>query len=143
MKIKLLDGGEAPTKAHDEDTGFDLKARTSVLLKKNGGRELVPCGFKIDGKAGEGFDIQIRSRSGLALRDGVFVLNAPGTVDIGYRGEISVILCNLSKSDYTVNVGDKVAQMVIGKYVEDCNLEVVGSISDSARMDNGFGSSGK
>ena len=89
-----------------------------------------------------GFEAQIRPRSGLAFKNGLTVLNSPGTIDADYRGEIKVILVNLSKDDFTINDGERVAQMVIAKH-EQAEWEPVQVLEESTRGEGGFGSTGK
>ncbi|MBQ7490218.1 MAG: dUTP diphosphatase [Bacteroidales bacterium] len=102
-------------------------------------RQLIPTGLYIE--LPEGYEAQIRSRSGLALKHGVSVLNAPGTIDSDYRGEIKVILINLSNEPFTVNDGERIAQMVVAKY-EKIELQLTDKLTDTERDQGGFGSSG-
>jgi dUTP pyrophosphatase len=89
----------------------------------------------------KGYEAQIRPRSGLALKKGISVLNSPGTIDADYRGEIGVILINLSDSDFEINSGDRIAQMVISKH-ETISWKIVDKLDESKRGDKGFGSTG-
>ena len=89
----------------------------------------------------KGYEAQIRSRSGLALKKGISVLNSPGTIDADYRGEIGVILINLSDTDFEINSGDRIAQMIIAKH-EIISWKVVDKLDDSTRGEKGFGSTG-
>jgi len=159
FKIKLVDDDMAwvPTRAHDTDAGFDLKVRAfgvdstlSDLVKEKlgvnpsmtlrpGDTELIKTGVFIE--LDVGWEAQIRSRSGLALKKNLIVLNSPGTIDADYRGEIGVIIHNIGKEDVVVNVGDKIAQMVIKK-VPGVRLSVVKSLSETFRGEGGFGSTG-
>jgi len=141
VNIELLPYGQMPTKAHVDDAGFDLYAANEETIHLwAGDTKLIPVGFKIN--LPPGWEAQIRPRSGLAFRQSVTVLNAPGTIDAGYRGEVGVILVNHSKSkQFTVNKGDRIAQMVI-KPVPKIEL-VVGSVDETARGAAGYGSSGK
>ncbi len=102
-------------------------------------RQLIPTGLYIE--LPEGYEAQIRSRSGLALKHGVCVLNSPGTIDSDYRGEIKVILINHSDEPYTVENGDRIAQMVVAKY-EKIDFQPVEALSGTQRDSGGFGSSG-
>lgn len=130
-----------PKYAFESDSGFDLCSVEEMTIPPMG-RVLVPTGLKFG--IPEGTEIQIRPKSGLAINQGLTVLNTPGTVDSGYNGEIKVILFNTSSNSVTIKKGMKVAQAVLcpvftGKYV---NLEKVEKIGDKDRGDNGFGSTG-
>ena len=120
--------------------GMDLRANLeeSILLKPFQ-RLVVKTGLFISLQ--QGYEAQIRPRSGLALKKGVTVLNSPGTIDADYRGEIGVILINLSDSDFEINTGDRIAQMIIAKH-ETIEWEAVDKLDDSVRGDKGFGSTG-
>ena len=120
--------------------GMDLRANLeeSIVLKPSQ-RLVVKTGLFISLQ--QGYEAQIRPRSGLALKKGVTVLNSPGTIDADYRGEIGVILINLSDSDFEINTGDRIAQMIIAKH-EKIEWEVVDKLDDSVRGDKGFGSTG-
>lgn len=127
--------------AYPTDSGFDLYASEEVNLLPFG-RALVPTGIRIN--IPEGYEIQVRSKSGLAINKGLMVLNSPGTVDQGYTGEIKVIIFNASDLSQTIEKGSKIAQAVIsmcisGKYV---NLKMVDNIQNKDRNENGFGSTG-
>ena len=121
--------------------GMDLRAYLddSIVLKPFQ-RVLVKTGLFIS--LHPGYEAQVRPRSGLALKKGISVLNSPGTIDADYRGEIGVILINLSDSDFMINTGDRIAQMVIAKH-ETVSWEAVDKLDDSLRGDKGFGSTGK
>ena len=120
--------------------GMDLRANLeeSIVLKPSQ-RLVVKTGLFISLQ--QGYEAQIRPRSGLALKKGVTVLNSPGTIDADYRGEIGVILINLSDSDFEINTGDRIAQMIIAKH-ETIEWEPVNKLDDSVRGDKGFGSTG-
>ena len=120
--------------------GMDLRANLeeSIVLKPFQ-RLVVKTGLFISLQ--QGYEAQIRPRSGLALRKGVTVLNSPGTIDADYRGEIGVILINLSDSDFEINTGDRIAQMIIAKH-ETIEWEAVDKLDESVRGDKGFGSTG-
>ena len=120
--------------------GMDLRANLeeSILLKPSQ-RLVVKTGLFISLQ--QGYEAQIRPRSGLALKKGITVLNSPGTIDADYRGEIGVILINLSDSDFEINTGDRIAQMIIAKH-ETIEWEAVDKLDDSVRGDKGFGSTG-
>ena len=120
--------------------GMDLRANLeeSIVLKPSQ-RLVVKTGLFISLQ--QGYEAQIRPRSGLALKKGVTVLNSPGTIDADYRGEIGVILINLSDSDFEINTGDRIAQMIIAKH-ETIEWEAVDKLDGSVRGDKGFGSTG-
>ena len=120
--------------------GMDLRAslEESIVLKSFQ-RLVVKTGLFISLQ--QGYEAQIRPRSGLALKKGITVLNSPGTIDADYRGEIGVILINLSDSDFEINTGDRIAQMIIAKH-ETIEWEAVDKLDDSVRGDKGFGSTG-
>jgi len=121
--------------------GMDLRAylEEPIVLKPHQ-RTLVKTGLFISLKPG--YEAQVRPRSGLALKKGISVLNSPGTIDADYRGEIGVILINLSDSDFKIDSGDRIAQMVIAKH-ETVSWKSVDKLDDSLRGDKGFGSTGK
>mgnify|MGYP003650067510 FL=1 len=126
-----------------DDSGMDLRANlTNSLIIKPSERVLVPTGIHFE--LPESMEIQVRPRSGLAIKNGVTVLNTPGTVDRGYNGEIKVILINLGKESFKVNHSDRVAQAVISPVVSGrwAKIIKVDSLSDSDRSDGGFGSTG-
>lgn len=133
-----------PEYQKEGDSGFDLRANlTESVTLKSLDRKLIPTGlfFEIP----KGLEIQVRPRSGLALKNGISVLNTPGTVDEGYRGEVCVILINLSKDDFTVNHGDRIAQAVVAPVVGKklLNIQMVDKIStDTERGSGGFGHTG-
>ena len=120
--------------------GMDLRANLeeSIVLKPFQ-RLVVKTGLFISLQ--QGYEAQIRPRSGLALKKGITVLNSPGTIDADYRGEIGVILINLSDSDFEINTGDRIAQMIIAKH-QTIEWEAVDKLDDSVRGDKGFGSTG-
>ena len=130
-----------PEYAYDSDSGFDLRSTEDIWVQAND-RKLVPTGLRFD--IPDGYEIQVRSKSGLALNQGLMVLNSPGTVDSGYQGEIKVIIFNTTKDRIKIEKGQKIAQAVIcpvlnGKWV---NLIKVESIQEKDRNDKGFGSTG-
>jgi len=103
-------------------------------------RLAVPCGFRL--ALPLGYEAQIRPRSGIALKHGITMLNAPGTIDADYRGEVHVLLINFGEAEYIINRGDRIAQMLIAK-VEQTNFKQANTLPSSARGDGGFGSTGK
>jgi dUTP pyrophosphatase len=128
----------APIKAHHDDAAYDLKSRVAITLAP-GARQLVPSGLFLE--LPFGFEAQVRPRSGLALKKGITVLNSPGTIDAGYRGEVGIILLNTADVEFVIQRGDRVAQMVIQKLPE-VELVLASELQDSHRGDNGFGSTG-
>jgi dUTP pyrophosphatase len=148
FKIKLNCLNESnnpnPEYAHEGDSGFDLRANIAKPITITPmERTLVPTGlfFEIP----PNFEIQIRPRSGLAWKEGITVLNTPGTIDAGYRGEIKIILINLGQETVTINHGDRIAQAVLSSVTakQIVNINMVKSISnDTDRKDGGFGSTG-
>lgn len=143
MKIKVINKSkhELPSYATGAAAGMDLRANIDApIVLKSLERTLVATGLFIELPVG--YEAQIRPRSGLAFKNGLTVLNSPGTIDADYRGEIKVILVNLSKEDFTINDGERVAQMVIAKH-EQAEWEEVQTLEESARGEGGFGSTGK
>jgi len=143
MKIKVINKSkhELPNYATGAAAGMDLRANIdSPIVLKSLERTLVATGLFIELPAG--YEAQIRPRSGLAFKNGLTVLNSPGTIDADYRGEIKVILVNLSKDDFTINDGERVAQMVIAKH-EQAEWQEVQVLEESGRGEGGFGSTGK
>ncbi len=121
--------------------GADLQAAVEEdLVLKPGQRELIPTGLRIE--LPEGFEAQIRPRSGLAVKEGITIVNAPGTIDSDYRGEIKILLINLGHFDYTVKRGDRIAQLVICPVIT-ANFIIQESINETLRGRGGFGSMGK
>ena len=135
---KISDNAIIPSYANNGDAGLDLYA-TNELILESGERGLVHTGIKIE--LPENTEAQIRPRSGLALKNGITLVNSPGTIDEGYRGEIGVIVINHGEEVFKVEIGMKIAQMVI-KPVWRVLVEQVNSLSDAERGDRGFGSSG-
>ena len=132
---------ELPKYSTIQSAGLDLRANidTPVILKPLE-RKLIPTGLFI--ALPDGYEAQIRPRSGLALKNGITVLNTPGTIDADYRGEIGVILINLSNEPFTINDGDRICQRVISKY-ETIEWTSVQILSETTRGEGGFGHSGK
>ena len=141
IDIVNISNNELPKYETLLSAGMDLRAylEDPIVLKPLQ-RVLVKTGLFIS--LHPGYEAQVRPRSGLALKKGISVLNSPGTIDADYRGEIGVILINLSDSDFMINTGDRVAQMVIAKH-ETISWKVVDELEDSLRGDKGFGSTGK
>lgn len=143
MQVKIVNksSNDLPEYQTSASAGMDLRANldNSISLKPLG-RALIPTGLFIE--LPQGFEAQIRPRSGLAFKQGITVLNTPGTIDADYRGEIKVILVNLSDTEVEINHGERIAQMVIAKH-EQALWEVVTELDPSAREAGGFGSTGK
>ena len=141
IDIVNISNNELPKYQTLLSAGMDLRAYLEgPIVLKPLQRALVKTGLFIS--LHPGYEAQVRPRSGLALKKGISVLNSPGTIDADYRGEIGVILINLSDSDFMINTGDRIAQMVIAKY-ETISWKVVDELDDSLRGDKGFGSTGK
>ncbi len=127
-----------PVKAHPDDAAYDLKARKSITLQP-GKAVLVPTGLILELPVG--YEAQVRPRSGLALKHAVTVLNSPGTIDAGYRGEVGCILFNAGEEPYEIQRGDRIAQMVIAALTPVC-LSETDVLSETDRSSGGFGSTG-
>ena len=142
MTIKVINKSkhDLPKYQTELSAGMDLYANTDEpITLKSLERTLVKTGLFIS--LPKGYEAQIRPRSGLAFKNGITVLNTPGTIDADYRGEIGVILVNLSSQDFTINDGDRIAQMVIAKH-ETAIWEEVENLDETNRGEGGFGSSG-
>lgn len=140
LPIKCISKGDLPVYKTTGAAGADLTALLSEpIVIKPFKRAMVPTGLTL--AIPEGYEVQIRPRSGLAAKNGVTVLNTPGTIDSDYRGEIKVILINLGDEDFTVNNGDRIAQMVVQK-VEQASFEIVDNLDETERGSGGFGSTG-
>lgn len=135
---KIKENVIIPHYEHPGDSGMDIYSCEDNLLLP-GERKLISTGLKVE--IPEGYEMQIRSKSGLAINSGISTLNSPGTVDSGYRGEICVILINHSKEDFQVKKGQKIAQAVISK-VEQADIETSEELSETSRGEGGFGSTG-
>lgn len=143
MKIKIINKSSHSLPAYETiaSAGMDLRANlTETVLLKPLERRLIPTGLFIELPVG--YEAQVRPRSGLALKKGITVLNSPGTVDADYRGEIGVILINLSAEEFQIVNGERVAQLVIAKH-ERAEWEEVEVLTETARGEGGFGSTGK
>lgn len=142
IQIKVVNIGrqQLPAYATPQSAGMDLRANIDepvVLLPME--RRLIPTGLKIELPAG--YEAQVRPRSGLALKHGITVLNTPGTIDADYRGEVMVLLINLSNDDFTVNDGERIAQMVIARH-EQGEFVVVDKLDETERGEGGYGHTG-
>ena len=141
IKIVNNSNNKTPGLATNGAAGADIRAfiENKIILKPME-RKLISTGLKMEIPLG--YEVQIRPRSGLALKNGITVINSPGTIDSDYRGEIGVLLVNLSSESFEINNGDRIAQMVLSKY-EIPNFIETSQISVSQRGKNGFGSTGK
>lgn len=142
MDIKVVNKGHQPLPeyATPQSAGMDLRANIEVpITLKPMERRLIPTGLYI--ALPVGYEAQIRPRSGLALKHGITVLNTPGTIDADYRGELMVLLVNFSDSDFIINDGERIAQMVIARH-EQGIFEVVETLDDTERGTGGYGHTG-
>jgi dUTP pyrophosphatase len=143
VKINIVNRGhqQLPAYATPQSAGMDLRANLDgpVTLRPME-RRLIPTGLHI--ALPEGYEAQVRPRSGLALKHGLTVLNSPGTIDADYRGEIGVVLVNLSQDDFVVNDGERIAQLVISRY-EQGELVVVEQLDETERGEGGYGHTGR
>ena len=143
MKVKVINksGGALPAYATPLSAGMDVRAclDAPVILKPLE-RALIPTGLYLEIPAG--YEVQVRPRSGLAAKKGITVLNAPGTIDADYRGEVKVILVNLSEEPFTIGNGERIAQLVLARH-ECIEWESVEELSASERGEGGFGSTGR
>ena len=142
MKVKVINksGSPLPSYATSFSAGMDVRAAIdeSIVLPPLG-RAMVPTGLYLE--IPEGYEVQVRPRSGLAAKKGVTVLNAPGTIDADYRGEVRVILVNLSAEEFVVENGERIAQLVLARH-EVIEWEESDCLSSSGRGEGGFGSTG-
>lgn len=142
IKIKVVNRGHQPLPeyATPQSAGMDLRANIdSPITLRPMQRQLIPTGLHI--ALPEGYEAQVRPRSGLALKNGITVLNSPGTIDADYRGEIMVLLINLSSEDFVVNDGERIAQMVIAAH-EQGHFETVSELDSTERGQGGYGHTG-
>ena len=143
MKIPIINqsNNELPAFATPSSAGMDLRAfLESDIVIAPGERALVPTGLHM--ALPPGYEAQVRPRSGLAYKHGVTVLNSPGTIDADYRGDVGVILINHGDSDFVVQSGDRIAQLVVAQYAS-FTWDAVTDLSDTARGEGGFGHTGK
>ena len=142
VEIRVVNKGSQPLPAYatKQSAGLDLRADIDedVILQPLQ-RQLIPTGLHI--ALPEGYEAQVRPRSGLALKHGVTVLNTPGTIDADYRGEIGVVLVNLSQDPFTVHPGERVAQLVVARY-EQADLVSVDVLDETERGEGGYGHTG-
>lgn len=143
IQVEIVNEGkqQLPQYATAGSAGMDLRADIDKpIVLKPLERKLIPTGLKI--ALPVGYEAQIRPRSGLAIEYGITVLNSPGTIDADYRGEVCVILVNLSNVDFVVNPSERIAQMVVAKH-EQVDFQIVETLEETERGDGGFGHTGK
>lgn len=142
VKIKVVNTGHQPLPAYatQQSAGLDLRANLdeSIVLRPME-RRLVPTGLRI--ALPEGYEAQVRPRSGLALKHGITVLNTPGTIDADYRGEVMVLLINFSQEDFIINDGERIAQLVVARY-EQADFLSVEELDETERGAGGYGHTG-
>ena len=142
LNVKVINKGHQPLPAYatSQSAGMDLRANIdeSIVLHPME-RRLVPTGLHI--ALPQGFEAQIRPRSGLALKHGITVLNTPGTIDADYRGELMVLLINFSDTDFVINDGERIAQMVVARH-ETVAFSVVDELDETERGEGGYGHTG-
>lgn len=142
VQIKVVNKGNQPLPKYQtaQSAGMDLRANIDApVLLKPLDRKLIPTGLHIS--LPEGYEAQIRPRSGLAIKNGITCINTPGTIDPDFRGDIGVILVNISNEDFVVQPGERIAQMVINKF-EQAKFEVVEELDETERGEGGFGHTG-
>lgn len=141
--LKIVNKSNNPLPKYETvlSAGMDLRAFvTESIVLKPMQRALIPTGLYMELE--EGFEAQIRPRSGLAFKHGITVLNSPGTIDADYRGELKVLLINLSNEDFEINSGERIAQMIIAKH-DKVTIEEVEELSSTERGEGGFGHTGR
>jgi dUTP pyrophosphatase len=137
--LRTSPDAQIPTRGTDDAVGYDVRSTQNYILRP-GARVLIDTGWKI--AVQDGFEVQVRPRSGLALKKGITVLNTPGTIDPDYRGGLGVILINLSEEPFEINVGDRIAQLVVAP-VTSANMVEVDAFDDATkRGEGGYGSTG-
>ena len=142
MNIRIINKSKNALPAYEtaHAAGMDLRADIDeTILLKPMERKLVPTGLHIE--LPEGFEAQIRPRSGLAFKHGIGIVNSPGTIDADYRGEVKVLLVNLSDQVFEINAGDRIAQMIVAKH-EKVNWEQVDTLNETTRGVGGYGHTG-
>ena len=142
VKIKVVNAGNQPLPAYatSESAGMDLRANIDDPITLHPlERQLIPTGLRIALPAG--YEAQVRPRSGLALKHGITVLNSPGTIDADYRGELKVLLINFSDTDFVIEAGERIAQLVIAAH-EVAQWEVVQELDNTERGEGGYGHTG-
>ena len=142
VQIKVVNKGNQPLPKYQtsQSAGMDLRANIDApVLLKPLDRKLIPTGLHI--ALPEGYEAQIRPRSGLVIKNGITIINTPGTIDPDYRGDVGVILVNISNEDFVVQPGDRIAQMIINKF-EQAEFEVVEELDETERGEGGYGHTG-
>lgn len=142
VQIKVVNKGNQPLPKYQtaQSAGMDLRANINApVLLKPLDRKLIPTGLHI--ALPEGYEAQIRPRSGLVIKNGITIINTPGTIDPDYTGDVGVILVNISNEDFVVQPGDRIAQMIINKF-EQAEFEVVEELDETERGEGGFGHTG-
>lgn len=142
IQVKVVNKGhqQLPAYATPQSAGMDLRANIEApITLRPMERRLIPTGLHI--ALPEGYEAQVRPRSGLALKHGLTVLNSPGTIDADYRGEVGVLLINLSQEDFVINDGERIAQMVIARH-EQADFVVVKELDQTERGEGGYGHTG-
>ncbi len=143
MKVRILNKSKHPNPTYKTEGSAGMDIRASIekkIILKSGGRLAIPTGLYIELPTNT--EAQVRPRSGLAIKHGVTVLNTPGTIDSDYRGEIKVILINLSDQDFEINNGDRIAQLILNS-IEKVSWQNIQVLQETKRGDGGFGSTGK
>jgi len=143
VRIKVVNSGcqRLPEYATPLSAGLDLRANISEdIVLKPLQRRIIPTGLRI--ALPPGYEAQVRPRSGLALKHGITVLNSPGTIDADYRGELSVLLVNLSDEDFTITPGERIAQMIVARH-EQAEWEETDVLDDTERGEGGYGHTGR
>lgn len=143
MKVKIINKSHHPLPAYqtNQSAGMDIRANlTEPIELKPLERKLIPTGLYI--ALPDGYEAQIRPRSGLAIKHGITLLNTPGTIDADYRGEIGVIMVNLSNDPFVINDGERICQMVVAQY-QQIEWQTVESLDETERGTGGFGHTGK
>lgn len=143
MKVKIINKSHHPLPAYqtNQSAGMDIRANlTEPIELKPLERKLIPTGLYI--ALPDGYEAQIRPRSGLAIKHGITLLNTPGTIDTDYRGEIGVIMVNLSNDPFVINDGERICQMVVAQY-QQIEWQTVESLDETERGAGGFGHTGK
>ncbi|MGI6231272.1 MAG: dUTP diphosphatase [Prevotella sp.] len=142
IQIRVINKGHQPLPAYatEDSAGLDLRANiTDSIVLHPLERRLIPTGLHI--ALPKGYEAQVRPRSGLALKHGITVINTPGTIDADYRGEVMVALVNLSNEDFTINDGERIAQMVIAQYTK-VDFQLVEELDETERGEGGYGHTG-
>lgn len=143
IEIKVINNLKNPLPAYatSQSAGMDIRANIdSPITLHPMERKLIPTGLRIAIPAG--YECQVRPRSGLALKHGITVLNTPGTIDADYRGEVGVLLINLSQEDFVINDGERIAQLVFASH-EQCEFSLVEALDETERGEGGYGHTGK